>query len=447
MSCPELDALVDAARSAGAIGAKMSGTGRGGLMIADAVGGGPGQGEGSIGRKIGAPEVRGRRFPRLIFSSTPRRVDVAASACETLASPLACAAIHGQKCCPPRKLGHLRYVLSDTSRDRGKAWDSAWRSMAERRAAPAGPRQSDDIAKNAAANAALLAPITGKSAHTLLYDDTMAASTLHVAAAAAKDKTKGKKAAGRLLMFAYVAAEALDDAEATSDAHAAARDAVDKLRMAVTNEDGDAASERAREAAAVRLTAAGLGDEMRRRLKRARPGKFALVHQVLEYLYVGGWAALNDDCRVLREQKISRVCSVDTADTPRTLPAFVTHHLHVVCRDDKKNRSQTFPNISFPRRSAAGATRTSTAGPACRGRARPSPPISSGAAPCPPARTTRLSRIGGRSAGDAGFTRRRSGGVVGGRCQEQGEPEDEGDIAPRERQQRLRCRAPRRCAA
>ena len=34
MSCPELDALVDAARSAGAIGAKMSGTGRGGLMIA-----------------------------------------------------------------------------------------------------------------------------------------------------------------------------------------------------------------------------------------------------------------------------------------------------------------------------------------------------------------------------------------------------------------------------
>ena len=34
VSCPELDALVDAARAAGAIGAKMSGTGRGGLMIA-----------------------------------------------------------------------------------------------------------------------------------------------------------------------------------------------------------------------------------------------------------------------------------------------------------------------------------------------------------------------------------------------------------------------------
>ena len=125
------------------------------------------------------------------------------------------------------------------------------------------------------------------------------------------------------------------NAEATSDAHAAARAAVDKLRMAVTNEDGDAASERAREAAAAALRAAGLGDEMRRRLRRSRPGKFALVHQVLEYLYVGGWAALNDDCRVLREQKISRVCSVVTADTPRTLPAFVTHHLHVVCRDDE----------------------------------------------------------------------------------------------------------------
>ena len=34
VSCKELDDLVDAAREAGAIGAKMSGTGRGGLMLA-----------------------------------------------------------------------------------------------------------------------------------------------------------------------------------------------------------------------------------------------------------------------------------------------------------------------------------------------------------------------------------------------------------------------------
>jgi mevalonate kinase len=34
VSCKELDTLVDAARAAGAIGAKMSGTGRGGLMLA-----------------------------------------------------------------------------------------------------------------------------------------------------------------------------------------------------------------------------------------------------------------------------------------------------------------------------------------------------------------------------------------------------------------------------
>ena len=34
VSCPELDALVLAARAAGALGAKMSGTGRGGLMLA-----------------------------------------------------------------------------------------------------------------------------------------------------------------------------------------------------------------------------------------------------------------------------------------------------------------------------------------------------------------------------------------------------------------------------
>jgi mevalonate kinase len=34
VSCKELDTLVDAARAAGALGAKMSGTGRGGLMLA-----------------------------------------------------------------------------------------------------------------------------------------------------------------------------------------------------------------------------------------------------------------------------------------------------------------------------------------------------------------------------------------------------------------------------
>lgn len=34
VSCPELDALVEAARAAGAVGAKLSGTGRGGLLLA-----------------------------------------------------------------------------------------------------------------------------------------------------------------------------------------------------------------------------------------------------------------------------------------------------------------------------------------------------------------------------------------------------------------------------
>ena len=34
VSCAELDTLVDVARAAGALGAKMSGTGRGGLMLA-----------------------------------------------------------------------------------------------------------------------------------------------------------------------------------------------------------------------------------------------------------------------------------------------------------------------------------------------------------------------------------------------------------------------------
>lgn len=34
ISCPELDEMVDAARKAGAVGAKLTGTGRGGMMVA-----------------------------------------------------------------------------------------------------------------------------------------------------------------------------------------------------------------------------------------------------------------------------------------------------------------------------------------------------------------------------------------------------------------------------
>ena len=66
--------------------------------------------------------------------------------------------------------------------------------MAEHARAPGQPRLGSSRTthcKKRGKNAASY-HITGKSAQTLLYDDTMAASTLHVAAAAG-DKTKGKR--------------------------------------------------------------------------------------------------------------------------------------------------------------------------------------------------------------------------------------------------------------
>ena len=223
--------------------------------------------------------------------------------------------------------------------------------MAEHGRAPRGspgwaPAVGRRIAKNAAANAALLSPITGKSAQTLLYDDTMAASTLQAAAAAAKDKTKGK----RPLAACYCLLTSPRRRWTTPRRRAR------RMLLRVTPSTNCAWRSRTRTAMRQvsvrgkrRRGTHGGGSRRRdaRRLRRSRPAKFALLHQVLEYLYVGGWAALNDDCRVLREQKISRVCSVVTADTPRTLPAFVTHHLHVVCRDDENAWRRVSANRSL----------------------------------------------------------------------------------------------------
>ena len=68
------------------------------------------------------------------------------------------------------------------------------------------------------------------------------------------------------------------------------------------------------------------------------------LHQVLEYLYVGSWAASTATaaCRSTRSVVYS-----SSPQTPRTLPAFVTHHLHVVCRDDENAPLGTaFPQIA-----------------------------------------------------------------------------------------------------
>ncbi|KAJ1461819.1 protein-tyrosine phosphatase-like protein [Pelagophyceae sp. CCMP2097] len=86
---------------------------------------------------------------------------------------------------------------------------------------------------------------------------------------------------------------------------------------------------------------------MRLRLRLPAACRGELVHAILERLWVGGWAALNDDCAVLRRLRITHVVSVVSAEVPRSMPAFVLRHLHVVCSDTEGALlADAFPVVS-----------------------------------------------------------------------------------------------------
>lgn len=152
--------------------------------------------------------------------------------------------------------------------------------------------------------------------------------------AASKENDRQRRSPQKFLNFIFVADEVLDDAPSTQHGVADARRAVDALRMVCTNSaaaasgNGHAPDERdaideARSKAAAALRAAGLDGDMRKRLRRDKPARHALLHHVFEGLYCGGWAALNNDCEVLRQKRVTHVVSVVSADEPRKLGPFV----------------------------------------------------------------------------------------------------------------------------
>ena len=67
--------------------------------------------------------------------------------------------------------------------------------------------------------------------------------------------------------------------------------------------------------------------------------KLQLLHEVAPRLWVGGWAALNNDCEVLRKHKVTHVLSVLSADQ-RRLPAWIQGH-HYVRVDDSEEAAET----------------------------------------------------------------------------------------------------------
>ena len=63
--------------------------------------------------------------------------------------------------------------------------------------------------------------------------------------------------------------------------------------------------------------------------------KLQLLHEAMPRLWVGGWAALNDECAALRQRKVTHVVSVLSADQ-RKLPPFIRGHLYVRVDDTEE---------------------------------------------------------------------------------------------------------------
>ena len=115
-----------------------------------------------------------------------------------------------------------------------------------------------------------------------------------------------------------------------------------------TNARPEAEINEARRVFDAAIVKAGLTDELaKRQLKpsSAATVKLQLLHEVMPRLWVGGWAALNDDCSALRQRKVTHVVSVLSADK-RQLPAFVEGHLYVRV-DDTPEAADTLA-ASFP---------------------------------------------------------------------------------------------------
>lgn len=86
------------------------------------------------------------------------------------------------------------------------------------------------------------------------------------------------------------------------------------------------------------LEQAGLGAAAAQKLLRPGSGatsKLQLLHEAMPRLWVGGWAALNDECAALKQRKVTHVVSVLSADQ-RRLPAFIRGHLYVRVDDTEE---------------------------------------------------------------------------------------------------------------
>lgn len=65
----------------------------------------------------------------------------------------------------------------------------------------------------------------------------------------------------------------------------------------------------------------------------ARTRQSDVMHRVAPRLWVGGWAALLNECAALRARRVSAVVSVVSSPDKRALPPFITAHYHATVDD------------------------------------------------------------------------------------------------------------------
>ena len=161
----------------------------------------------------------------------------------------------------------------------------------------------------------------------------------------------GDEKAGGVSMEAVrivMAAQELLDSAPSSEGSSSAtpsQGALDAMQAAVTKLQQVATNARPPEEVAAARAAldeaaeqAGLTATLAKR--SAKPAtsattKLQLLHEVMPRLWVGGWAALSDDCRVLQQKKVTHVVSVISADQ-RKLPPFIRGHLYVRVDDTEE---------------------------------------------------------------------------------------------------------------
>ena len=122
------------------------------------------------------------------------------------------------------------------------------------------------------------------------------------------------------------------------ETHAHVQAACTELLQVATNAQPAERVQAASSALESALAEAGLADAAAKKAQRpltSATNKLQLLHEVMPRLWVGGWAALNDDCSALRQRKVTHVVSVLSADQ-RRLPDFITRHLYVRVDDTEE---------------------------------------------------------------------------------------------------------------